>query len=169
MDGVWRYDRLNAGSWRMSGENHLFHDTYSVEVPDSWTDHYGHMNEGYFVVAASDASWAFQAHLDIGTQYYDRTGCALVTVETHVRYLAEVSRGERLSFDSLVLWVGIPSASMSATSSGSVNGSAERSSACGSTSITTPAEPHRSRKLSRRDSPGLPGANIPIGPDAALP
>ena len=87
----------------MSGENHLFREMYSVEVPDSWTDHYGHMNEGYFVVAASDASWAFQAHLDIGTQYYDRTGCALVTVETHVRYLAEVSKGERLSFDSLVL------------------------------------------------------------------
>ena len=85
----------------MNGDNPLFSDIYQVDVPESWTDHYGHMNEGYFVVAASDASWAFQARLDIGTAYYDRTGCALVTVETHVRYLAEVSRGECLSFDSL--------------------------------------------------------------------
>ncbi len=87
----------------MNGDNPLFSDIYQVDVPESWTDHYGHMNEGYFVVAASDASWAFQAHLDIGTAYYDRTGCALVTVETHVRYLAEVSRGECLTFDSLVI------------------------------------------------------------------
>ncbi len=87
----------------MNADNPLLSDIHQVEVPESWTDHYGHMNEGYFVVAASDASWAFQAHLDIGTAYYDRTGCALVTVEAHVRYLAEVSRGECLSFDSLVI------------------------------------------------------------------
>ena len=76
---------------------------YSVAVPESWTDHYGHMNEGYYVVAASEASWALQAHLSIGTEYFDRTGCALVTVESHIRYLAEVQRGETLAFDSRVL------------------------------------------------------------------
>lgn len=76
---------------------------YSVAVPESWTDHYGHMNEGYYVVAASEASWALQAHLGIGTEYFDRTGCALVTVESHIRYLAEVQRGETLAFDSQVL------------------------------------------------------------------
>jgi acyl-CoA thioester hydrolase len=76
---------------------------YSIEVPESWTDHYGHMNEGYYVVAASDASWAFQALLGIGTDYYDATGLAMVTVETHVRYLDEVNRGETLTFDSMIL------------------------------------------------------------------
>ena len=76
---------------------------YSVAVPESWTDHYGHMNEGYYVVAASEASWALQAHLGIGTEYFDRTGRALVTVESHIRYLAEVQRGETLAFDSQVL------------------------------------------------------------------
>ena len=76
---------------------------YSVAVPQDWTDHYGHMNEGYYVVAASEASWALQAHLGIGTDYFDRTGCALVTVESHIRYLAEVRRGETLAFDGLVL------------------------------------------------------------------
>lgn len=76
---------------------------YSVAVPEGWTDHYGHMNEGYYVVAASEASWALQAHLGIGTEYFDRTGCALVTVESHIRYLAEVQRGETLAFDSQVL------------------------------------------------------------------
>ena len=76
---------------------------YSVAVPEGWTDHYGHMNEGYYVVAASEASWALQAHLGIGTEYFDRTSCALVTVESHIRYLAEVHRGETLAFDSQVL------------------------------------------------------------------
>ena len=76
---------------------------YSVEVPDAWTDHYGHMNEGYFVVAASNSFWAFQAHLGIGTDYYDRTGFALVTVETHIRYLDEVNRGDTLAFENLIL------------------------------------------------------------------
>lgn len=76
---------------------------YSVEVPDSWTDHYGHMNEGYYVVAASDASWAFQALLGIGTDYYDETGFAIVTVESHIRYLDDVQKGETLTFDSTVL------------------------------------------------------------------
>ncbi len=79
--------------------------TYEVKVPDAWTDHYGHMNEGYYVVAASDASWELQAKLGIGTDYYDKTGCALITVESHVRYLDEVSLGEILSFNSLLLAV----------------------------------------------------------------
>ncbi len=76
---------------------------YSVEVPEDWTDHYGHMNEGYYVVAASDASWAFQALLGIGTDYYDETGFAIVTVESHIRYLDDVQKGETLTFDSMVL------------------------------------------------------------------
>ncbi len=76
---------------------------YSIEVPDAWTDHYGHMNEGYYVVAASESFWAFQAHLGIGTDYYDETGFAMVTVESHVRYLDEVNRGDLLELENLIL------------------------------------------------------------------
>lgn len=76
---------------------------YSVTAPEAWTDHYGHMNEGYFVVAASESFWAFQAHLGIGTDYYDETGFAMVTVESHVRYLAQVDRGDLLEIENLIL------------------------------------------------------------------
>ena len=76
---------------------------YSVEVPETWTDHYGHMNEGYYLVAASDASWAFQALLGIGTDYYDETGFAMMTVESHIRFLDEVNKGETITFDCVVL------------------------------------------------------------------
>ena len=31
---------------------------HSAKVQEAWTDHYNHMNEGYYVVAFSDASWA---------------------------------------------------------------------------------------------------------------
>ncbi|MBC6440538.1 MAG: thioesterase family protein [Rhodospirillales bacterium] len=78
-------------------------ELYSVEVPEAWTDHYGHMNEGYYVVAASDASWEFQAHLGVGTAYFDETGFAMMTVESHVRYLDEVQKGETLRFESMCL------------------------------------------------------------------
>ena len=75
---------------------------YFVEVPDDWTDHYGHLNEGYYVVAASNSFWAFQSHLGIGTDYYDETGFAMVTVETHVRYLDEVHRGDELRITNTI-------------------------------------------------------------------
>ena len=74
---------------------------------------------GIFAGAAQDALAALAAAADrhvprpalrqpipgiaIGIEYFDRTGCALVTVESHIRYLAEVQRGETLAFDSQVL------------------------------------------------------------------
>jgi len=78
-------------------------NVYSAEVLESWTDHYGHMNESYYVVAFSDASWALQAELGIGTDYFDRTGMAMMTVESHIRYLDGAYRGDTIAFDSLIL------------------------------------------------------------------
>ena len=78
-------------------------NVYSAEVQESWTDHYGHMNEGYYVVAFSDASWALQAELGIGTDYFDVSGMAMMTVESHIRYLDGAYRGDTIVFDSLVL------------------------------------------------------------------
>ena len=78
-------------------------NVYSAEVQDSWTDHYGHMNEGYYVVAFSDASWALQAELGIGTDYFDVSGMAMMTVESHIRYLDGAYRGDTIVFDSMVI------------------------------------------------------------------
>ncbi len=73
-------------------------------VQDSWLDLYGHMNEGYYVVAFSNATWAVQEHFGVsGTDYFQETGCALYTVETHVRYLDDVRAPATIEIESMVL------------------------------------------------------------------
>ena len=63
---------------------------YAEPLRDDWLDAYGHLNEAYYLVPFSNASWALQEHFGIGVDYFERTGCALYTVESHVRYLNEV-------------------------------------------------------------------------------
>ena len=72
-------------------------------VQDAWLDAYGHLNEAYYLVPFSNASWALQAHFDIGTGYFERTGGALYTVESHIRYLKEVRAPALMEVESLVL------------------------------------------------------------------
>ena len=59
-------------------------------VQESWLDAYGHLSEAYYLVPFSNASWAYQDHFDIGVTYFEKTGGALYTLETHLRYLKEV-------------------------------------------------------------------------------
>ena len=63
---------------------------HSEPVLDEWLDHYGHLNEAYYLVPFSNATWALQAEFGIGQDYFDRTGGALYTVESHIRYLKDV-------------------------------------------------------------------------------
>jgi len=74
-------------------------------LQDSWLDAYGHLNEAYYLVAFSNATWALQAHFAIGTDYFEQTGAALYTVESHVRYLKEVRAPATLEINSMVLGV----------------------------------------------------------------
>ena len=77
---------------------------HSEPVQDSWLDFYGHLNEGYYVVAFSNATWAVQEHFGVsGTDYFNETGCALYTVETHVRYLDDVTAPAQLDIETMVL------------------------------------------------------------------
>ncbi len=75
---------------------------HSEPVQESWLDAYGHLNEAYYLVAFSNATWPVQAHFGIGTDYFDETGCALYTVETHLRYLEEVRAPAQLEIESMV-------------------------------------------------------------------
>ncbi len=70
---------------------------------DSWLDAYGHLNEAYYLVPMSNATWKLQDYFDIGTHYFEQTGCALYTVETHLRYLAEIRAPALLSVASQVI------------------------------------------------------------------
>ena len=67
----------------------VFH-LHSQPVQDQWLDAYGHVNEAYYLVPFSNASWALQEKFGIGADYFKRTGGALYTVESHVRYLKDV-------------------------------------------------------------------------------
>jgi len=72
---------------------------------DGWRDAYGHLNEAYYLVPFSNASWKVQDEFAIGTDYFDATGCALYTLETHLRYLAEVRGPATIAVDSMILGV----------------------------------------------------------------
>ncbi len=78
---------------------------HSEALRDEWVDAYGHLNEGYYVVAFSEANWAVQEHFDIGVPYFEKTGCGVYTLETHVRYIAEVRAPATLDFESYIFAV----------------------------------------------------------------
>ena len=76
---------------------------HAEPVQDAWLDPYGHLNEAYYLVPFSNASWALQDHFGIGVAYFERTGGALYTVESHIRYLKEVRAPALMEIESLVL------------------------------------------------------------------
>jgi acyl-CoA thioesterase FadM len=76
---------------------------HSEPLQPAWLDAYGHLNEAYYLVPFSNASWALQEHFDIGVAYFERTGGALYTVESHIRYLQEVRAPAQIEIESLVL------------------------------------------------------------------
>lgn len=73
---------------------------HAEDLQKSWLDAYEHLNEGYYMVAFSNATWAIQDHFKIGPAYTKATGNALYTAESHIRYLKEVRWPARLSFAS---------------------------------------------------------------------
>ena len=76
---------------------------HSEPLQDAWLDAYGHLNEAYYLVPFSNANWAVQDHFDIGVDYFERTGGALYTVETHLRYLKEVRAPASFDIESMIL------------------------------------------------------------------
>jgi hypothetical protein len=58
---------------------------HSEPLQDSWLDAYGHLNEAYYLVPFSNTTWKLQDHFGIGVEYFEKTGCALFTLETHLR------------------------------------------------------------------------------------
>ena len=70
-----------------------------------WADAYGHLNESYYLVPFSNATWKMQDHFGIGTDYFDATGCAIYTVETHLRYLNDVRMPAKMDIETLMLGI----------------------------------------------------------------
>jgi acyl-CoA thioester hydrolase len=76
---------------------------HSEPLQDSWLDLYGHLNEAYYLVPFSNTTWVMQDHFGIGSEYFDKTGCAIYTVETHLRYLNDVRAPASMEIETLIL------------------------------------------------------------------
>ena len=78
---------------------------HSEPMRQEWADAYGHLNESYYLVPFSNATWKMQDHFAFGTDYFDATGCAIYTVETHLRYLNDVRIPANMEIETLMLGV----------------------------------------------------------------
>ncbi|MFT5506040.1 MAG: acyl-CoA thioester hydrolase [Gammaproteobacteria bacterium] len=76
---------------------------HSEPLQDSWLDAYGHLNEAYYLIPMSNATWGMQDYFGIGVDYFKKTGCAIYTVETHLRYLNDVRSPADMVVETLML------------------------------------------------------------------
>lgn len=74
-----------------------------LSVSREWIDYNGHMNVGFYGVAFDKASDALLEHFDLGEAYRHRTNASMFIVEAHLTYDREVSEGDPLRFETLVL------------------------------------------------------------------
>ncbi|MGD2172348.1 MAG: thioesterase family protein [Gammaproteobacteria bacterium] len=79
---------------------------HSEPMQQEWADAYGHLNEAYYLVPFSNATWKMQDHFGIGTDYFEASGCAIYTVETHLRYVNDVRMPANLEIETLMLGSG---------------------------------------------------------------
>ncbi|MEO1194213.1 MAG: thioesterase family protein [Pseudomonadota bacterium] len=64
---------------------------------EEWLDYNGHMNETYYLLAMSQGSDRFMELVGCDAAYREAGLGTLYTLETHLRYFAEVLRGEVLT------------------------------------------------------------------------
>jgi acyl-CoA thioester hydrolase len=63
---------------------------FRTDVRPDWVDYNGHLTDWAYAVVCSMANEELLDALDLGAAYRERTGCAMYTVEAHLRYVAEV-------------------------------------------------------------------------------
>ena len=68
---------------------------HSCVVRPEWTDYNGHMSESSYLLVFGDSSDAFFRYFGID-EAYRAGGFSLYTLDTRIRYFAEVSAGEPL-------------------------------------------------------------------------
>ena len=75
---------------------------YSCVVKPEWTDYNGHMSESFYLLVFGDSSDAFFRYFGID-EAYRAGGFSLYTLDTRIRYRAEVGAGEPLRLTLQVL------------------------------------------------------------------
>ncbi len=76
---------------------------YRTVVGGEWIDYNGHLHDAGYAVVLSEANEALLAFLGLSAPYRAATGRAMYTAESHIRYLAEVRRGEQIDAASLLV------------------------------------------------------------------
>jgi acyl-CoA thioester hydrolase len=77
--------------------------TSGTRILPEWIDYNGHLMDGYYLVAFSDATEGVLAEIGFGPAYRDETGCTIYTVEAHVTFRREVSVETPLSFATQIV------------------------------------------------------------------
>ena len=76
--------------------------TVDRQIPQTWTDYNGHMNETHYLEAASQGTDEFMCVIGADADYI-ASGNSYFTVENQVTYLAEMKAGEHLTVTTQVL------------------------------------------------------------------
>jgi acyl-CoA thioester hydrolase len=77
--------------------------TWREDVREEWIDYNGHLSEAYYVLVLGHATDEVMSTAGLGPAYRSTAGASLFTVEAHIRYLDQVSAGERLEVRSWVI------------------------------------------------------------------
>jgi acyl-CoA thioester hydrolase len=72
-------------------------------VPADWIDYNGHMMDGYYSIAFTEATDALLDHLGLGAAYREQTGSSIYTVESHLCFFRSVRAGVHLRYASQLL------------------------------------------------------------------
>lgn len=76
---------------------------HEEQVREEWIDYNGHLSEAYYVLTFGDATDALYDHLGMGPAYRDKLKRSVYTLESHIRYLDEVSLGKTMKFQTQLI------------------------------------------------------------------
>ena len=81
-------------------KNPLFKDalieTVNRQIPQTWTDVNGHMNETNYLEVCSQATDKFMEMIGMDVDFIKSTNESYFTVETHIRHLNEAKEGMKI-------------------------------------------------------------------------
>ena len=76
---------------------------YRTAAKPEWIDEYGHMNMAYYPLVCDHATYAFWEQMNEPLNLDERGGAEYAVVESHVRYLRELRRDDRLRVTTQLL------------------------------------------------------------------
>ncbi len=83
--------------------NDKLYQTVNRQIPQTWTDVNGHMNETNYLEVCSQATDKFMEMLGMDVDYIKSTNESFFTVETHICHINEAKEGMRIIAKTQVL------------------------------------------------------------------